>query len=191
MIYEFLDRSGQQKKITGNDGIGAAYLFPKNSEERRDLFEYLFKIAGTEEVIIVDNGGRGFTFSFSDIENGKYLKYGWSYIENTGTWSNSKSAVLFLDFKELTDYNIDIVMRSLPGLEISQEVEIFINRNSIGSFTLRDVDSKYTSFIPESILVSGNNILEIRAKVATSPVQLGISDDSRNLAVYFSQLRIY
>jgi hypothetical protein len=152
----------------------------------------LYNLSGTEEVIKVDAVDEDFTFLFTEGTNSNYLKHGWSNIEAAGTWSNRKTAILFLDFKEFFNYDITITMRPLPGLEGEQEVEIIFNGKSIDKFVLEDeIFMDYNTIIPKELIVEGENILEFRAKIVISPLQLGINQDSRNLAVYFNRLKIF
>jgi len=45
--------------------------------------------------------------------------------------------------------------------------------------------------IPEELIIEGYNILEFRFKYLISPIQLGINNDNRNLAVYFNKIDFY
>jgi len=192
MVYDFLINNSQYKEITGNDGIGSAYLFPETDKSSRSLYRYLHEISGPEEVISVDFGDGVFSFLFNDEKNNKYLKYGWSNIEDNGTWSNRKSAILFLDFKEISDCNINITMKPLPQLDTVQEVEVILNGESIDGFMLKYQEfTRYSTVIPGDLLESGVNILEFRAKIVTSPFNLGLNNDTRDLAIYFGQIDIY
>ncbi|GAH95215.1 unnamed protein product, partial [marine sediment metagenome] len=60
----------------------------------------------------------------------------WSFIDELGTWANQKESLLFLNFEDQTNYNLDITMMPLYTPEIDQIVEIFLNGNNIGKFTL-------------------------------------------------------
>jgi len=192
MIYEFFQEHSQYKKITGVDGLGSAYFFPGLESGNRDFSVYSEIVPETDEIINVRIDNDGFTFLFSDTENSDYLRHGWANIEDMGTWANQKSAILFLNFQEFSDYDLDIMMKPLTGLESEQEVEILLNGNSIKRFILENTDfSLYTVNIPAELLSEGYNMLELRFKSIISPLQLGINNDNRNLAVYFSEIQIH
>jgi len=192
MIFEFLEENSQYKKITGRDGIGAAYFFPKLKSGNRGFSVYADIVPEADEVIDVETDNNGFVFLFNDPENSDYLNYGWADIEDMGTWADKKSAILFLNFKELSDYNLGITMKALPGLDKEQEVEVFLNGSSIEKFILENMElTEYATILPAELLIEEYNVLEFRFKTLISPVQLGINNDQRNLAAYFSKLRFY
>ncbi|GAG70364.1 unnamed protein product [marine sediment metagenome] len=113
-------------------------------------------------------------------------------MDEIGTWTNQKESLLFLSFKDHTNYNLDITMMSLYTPEIDQTVEIFLNGNNIGKFTLDSPEQKkYTLTIPKELLIEEYNILKFKFKYLISPIQLGINNDNRNLAVYFSKIDFY
>ena len=153
---------------------------------------YSSVIPGKDKTINVTLDKNEFTFLFNDKDNEKYLQFGWSAVENIGTWTNQKSSILFLDFEQHSDYYLDLTMASLPDPDAIQEVEIFLNGDGIGKFKLENLElTNYTVAIPAELLVEDYNILEFRPKFLRSPMQLGINDDSRKLAVYFSKLKFY
>jgi len=189
LIYNFLEENNQYKMITGKDNISSAYLFPALKGENRNYSMYPNIIPGSNEIIKVEASNDGHTFLFNEPDNYDYLKYGWSDIESIGTWANQKSSVLFLDFEEHADYNLNITMMPLPDPDLDQEVEILLNSSSIGKFVLEDMGlTEYTVTIQEKLLTGEYNILEFRFKYLMSPIQLGINKDHRNLAVYFSKI---
>ena len=192
MIVRFLEENSQYIVITGKDDVSSAYLFPALEDGDRAFSMYSGVIPVEDEIIEVGADSSGLTFLFNDRENGDYLRYGWSNIEDIGIWANQKSAILFLNFKEFSDYNLGITMKSLPGLDTEQEVEVFLNGSSIGRFILENMGlTEYTAAIPAELLVEEYNILEFKFKFLISPLQLGINQDRRNLAAYFSELKIY
>jgi len=192
MIIRFLEENSQCIEIVGKDGVSSAYLFPALEDGGRAFSMYDNVIPGEDEVIRAGVESSGTTFLFNDRENDNYLRYGWSFIESTGTWADQKSSLLFLDFEELSDHYLDLAMKALPDPDIVQEVEVFLNGKSIGKFVLENVElTEYTAAIPGELLVEGYNVLELRSKFLMSPVQLGINEDPRNLATYFSELKIY
>ncbi len=192
MIYKFLEENSRYIEITGKDGVSSAYLFPALKDGDRAFSMYSGVIPAEDEIISGGADSSGFTFLFNDPGSGDYLQYGWSLVESIGTWTDQKSSLLFLDFEELSDYYLDLTMRSLPEPDVIQEVEVFLNGSSIGRFILENIEfTEYTAAIPAELLVEEYNILELRSRFLMSPYQLGISEDLRNLAVYFSKLKLY
>ena len=188
MIVEFLEKNSQYIEITGKDGISCAYLFPASENEDRGLWVYDDLTVEEDEIIEADGE---FVFLFNDGENDNYLRHGWSFIENAGTWTNQKSALLFLDIKDHQDYKLDLAIKALPDPDVTQELEVFLNGSSIGYFVLENLElAEYTAIIPAGALKDEYNILEFRSKYLMSPM-LGINEDPRNFAVYFSRLKIY
>lgn len=145
-----------------------------------------------DEIIEVTADSSEFTFLFSDQENDNYLRYGWSIIEEMGSWTDQKSSLLFLDFEEISEYYLDLTMRSMPEPDVIQEVEVFLNGSSIGRFILENIElTEYTAVVPAELLVEEYNILEFRSRYLISPYKLGISEDLRNLATYFSKMELH
>jgi len=192
LISNFLKEHNQYKMMTGKDNISSVYLFPALRGKNRNYEMYSNIVPESNEIIRVEASDDKYTFLFNKPDNYDYLKYGWSGMNEFGTWADQKSSVLFLDFEEQADYNLNITMMPLANPDTDQEVEIFINSNSIGEFVLENMElTEYTVTIPEELIIEEYNILEFRFKYLTSPVQLGISNDNRNLAVHFSKIDFY
>ncbi len=192
LIVGFLEENSQYIEITGKDGVSSAYLFPALKDGNRAFSMYSGVIPIEDEIIEVTADSSEFTFLFSDQENDNYLRYGWSIIEEMGSWTDQKSSLLFLDFEEISDYFLDLTMRSMPEPEIIQEVEVFLNGISIGRFILENIElTEYTAVLPGELLVEEYNILEFRSRYLINPYKLGISEDLRNLATYFSKMELH
>jgi len=192
LIFNFLKENNQYKMITGKDNISSVYLFPAMKSGSRNFLMYSNVEPTSEEIIKINLDDNKFTFSFNEPSNSKYLNYGWSGMDEIGTWTNQKESLLFLSFKDHTNYNLDITMMSLYTPEIDQTVEIFLNGNNIGKFTLDSPEQKkYLLTIPKELLIEEYNILKFKFKYLISPIQLGINNDNRNLAVYFSKIDFY
>ncbi len=192
LIVEFLEENSQYIEITGKDDVSSAYLFPALKDGDRTFSMYSGVIPAEDEIMKVRVDSSGFTFLFNDQENDNYLRYGWSIIEGTGTWTDQKSSLLFLDFEDFSDYYIDLTMRSMPEPDVIQEVEVFLNGSSIGRFIVESIElTEYTAAVPAELLVEEYNVLEFRSRFLMSPYKLGISEDLRNLATYFSKMELY
>lgn len=193
LIFNFLKENDQYKMITGKDNISSAYLFPALEDGSRNYLIYSNLEPTSEDIIKVNLDDGKYIFSFNEPCNSQYLNYGWSGMDEVGTWTNQKESLLFLSFKDNTDYNLDITIMPLYTPEIDQTVEIFFNGNDIEKLTLDSPGlKKYTITIRRELLKDGYNILKFKSKYLLSPRQLGISNqDSRNLAVYFNEISFY
>jgi len=190
-ISKFLEENSQYKLKTGKDGICSAYLFPALDKGNRNYSLYSEIKLSPEEIIIIKlDENNKYNFSFTDSKNSNYLKYGWSDIENQGTWTDQKESLLFLKFEDSANYKITITMMPLYSPEFNQRVEIYLNQNNIEKFTFTSPGSKeYIIFIPEEFLNEEYNILNFKFRYALSPIALNINNnDSRNLAVYFNKI---
>jgi len=192
LIFNFLKENNQYKMRTGKDNISSVYLFPAMENGSRNYLMYSNVEPTSEEIIKVNLDDGKYIFSFNEPGNLKYLNYGWSGMDEIGTWTNQKESLLFLNFEDQTNYSLDITMMPLYTPEIDQIVEIFLNGNNIGKFTLDSPEQKkYTLTIPKELLIEEYNILKFKFKYLISPIQLGINNDNRNLAVYFSKIDFY
>ena len=188
-VAEFINSQQTYKKVVGKDGVCAAYLFPKIDQPTRGFFF----IPAKENIINVKIvGNNPFVIGFGNKKNQPYLKYGWSQMEAEGTWSDREYSVLFLNFKEKQDYTITIDAMTLFNPEKKQEMNIILNGTEIGNVTFQDSNICQYSFEIKNDLIKTDsyNILEFNYKYQFSPLSMGISSDSRNLAVYFSRIAI-
>ncbi|MCL4385353.1 MAG: hypothetical protein M1326_03440 [Cyanobacteria bacterium] len=188
-VAEFINSLGQYQKIMGKDGVCAAYLFPKINQSSRGFFF----IPSKENIInikILDNNP--FVIGFANKKNQPFLKYGWSQIESGGTWADKEYSILFLNFDDKQDYTITIDCMPLFDPAKKQEMKIIINGTEIGNVIFKDSNTGEYSFkISKDLIKTDNyNILEFNYKYLLNPLSLGISSDSRNLAVYFKRIAI-
>ncbi len=188
-VAEFINSQEQYKKVVGKDGVCAAYLFPKTNQPTRGFF-----FTPTKENIINVKifGNNPFVIGFGNKKNQQYLKYGWSQIEQGGTWADKEYSILFLNFEEKQDYTITIDSMPLFDPAKKQEMKIILNGTEIGNVTFQDSKAIQYSFEINKDLIKTDsyNILEFNYKYLLNPLSLGISPDSRNLAVYFNRIAI-
>jgi hypothetical protein len=193
-VAQFILDQEQNKKITGDDGICSAYLFAETESDTRG-----YELPVTEENIIKipqtigpDKPQDVFPFSFSNTKNQKYLVYGWSDIEPQGTWINNNSAVLLLESRGEEYYNITFEMQALYSAERPQEMVVLFNNQEVGSFKFTDSEvQSYTISVGEdNINTAGYNTIKIKSKYLLQPRELGISDDTRLLSIYFKKIMI-
>jgi hypothetical protein len=186
-VAEFINSQEQYKKVVGKDGVCAAYLFPKTNQPTRGFFFTPVK----ENIINVKIfGNNPFVIGFGNKKNQQYLKYGWSQIEQGGTWADREYSILFLNFEEKQDYTITIDSMPLFDPAKKQEMKIILNGTEIGNVTFQDSKAIQYSFEINKDLIKtdGYNILEFNYKYLLNPLSLGISSDTRNLAVYFTRI---
>ena len=138
------------------------------------------------------------TIQFSDQGSGRrYFAYGWSDPEAAGTWSNGARATLIIPTPHYlaTPLQLSITADAFlaPG-KSTQEVRILINGQPIQSWTHTEQNNLQTHqfVLPANRLVSNGQNLQIEFELIkpTSPAQLGISDDSRQLGIRLKSLVI-
>lgn len=112
---------------------------------------------------------------------------GWSKTEKDFTWTEGNSAKLALPI-QMDAGQLALRMELLgfvhpPTLEV-QNVEVFVENQKIADWKVGDPAAAFTTVIPAE-LTKGSRILniELRLPNATSPKSLGLSDDTRILAV--------
>lgn len=122
-------------------------------------------------------------------EAGDFLKYGWSTPEPWGTWSQSEKTQILLPLKFVPQ---TVILEFRPFLSAQnpvQNMDITINGTPAGHYTLTEAKTNAEITIPipdqlkSAIRESGKVLLELSLPNAASPKELGISDDTRKLAV--------
>ncbi len=193
-VAEFILSQEQNRKITGDDGICSAYLFAETEKPDRG-----YELPVTDENIIKipetigpDKPQNIFPFSFSNSKNKKYLVYGWSDIEPHGTWINNNNSVLLLESRGKEEYRITFEMQALYSPENPQEMIVLFNNQEVGSFKFTDSEvQSFTIEVNKDIInKEGYNTIKIRSKYLLQPKELGISDDTRLLSIYFKKIMI-
>jgi 4-amino-4-deoxy-L-arabinose transferase-like glycosyltransferase len=189
-VAQFINSQEQYKKIVGKDGVCTAYLFPKTDKGTRGFFF----IPADENIINVKEtlNSQPFVIGFANNKNQKYFKYGWSKIESSGTWSDKTSSILFLNFSSKKDYKITVKAMPLFTPEQKQEMKVLFNGKEIGNVKFESPEFGEFSFNIEKDLIKTDsyNILEFDFKYLLNPQTLGISVDTRNLAVYFNKIAL-
>jgi hypothetical protein len=128
-------------------------------------------------------------------EGTRYLGYGWSQPETwgdrSGVWSDGDSAsiILLLDREPTSDAflqldGVGFVSAKCPR----QEIDISVNSTTIGELTYSRENAKGLRSIrvPRELLVGhhGLVVIRFRFKNEVSPAHLGLSADSRDLALW-------
>lgn len=120
-----------------------------------------------------------------------YLIDGWSRPEKTGVWSVGPSHVLSMrladaPFAKRIEVRLD-VRPFLPAGITQQRVNIRVNGKMRERFLLEEKQSSVLSFIVES---RSNLELVIETPDCASPKTLGISSDTRDLALFLRSIQI-
>jgi len=188
-VAEFINSQQTYKKVTGLDGVCSAYLFPAISGTTRGFF---FKPLPEEIVNVKILNNNPFVIGFTNKENQQYFKNGWSQIEPQGTWADKNYSILFLKIDDKKDYEIKISAKTLFVPDNAQEMKVIFNNKEIGSVNFKDSDVHEYSFKVSSELVKTDtyNTMEFNYKYTFSPLTLGVSSDTRNLAVFFDKIMI-
>ncbi len=125
----------------------------------------------------------------------KFLGHGWAEPEGdpelSFRWSVGAESTLLAPLKESDRYAIEIRARafSFDGAP-AQIIEVWINGEMAGRLPIgRELDW-HRLIIDRDFIKSGLNGIRLRYRYAESPSSLGISDDSRLLAVQFDQLNL-
>ncbi len=126
----------------------------------------------------------------------KYLGGGWSPPEDWGTWSEGKDATIFLPL--YTHQARLILVEANPLLNSShpeQTIEVSVNDVFAGKLTLTaDSGGRFEIEIPSGVQegLRQSPVLKLRFRFpdAARPVDLGINNDSRELAIGLTALTV-
>lgn len=138
------------------------------------------------------------TIQFSDQGSGRrYFAYGWSDSEAAGTWSNGTRATLIIPTPHSLAIPLQLSITTdaflAPG-KPTQEVRILINGQPTKSWIHTEQNNLQTHqfVLPANLLANNDQNLQIEFELIkpTSPAQLGISDDSRQLGIRLKSLVI-
>jgi hypothetical protein len=189
-VAEFIYSQKQNLKVTGKDGVCQAYLFEKTDKPTRGYFF----VPENKNIIELQPVDFPTIIGFGNKDNKDFFKYGWSQIEPQGTWADKLYSVLFLKFNERLDYKITMNVFSLYDPKQPQEMEVIFNNNVIGKIQFKDSKPVEAVLdIPAEIVnteAGSYNILKFNYKYLLSPLNLGVSPDTRTLAVFFQRIVI-
>ena len=189
-VAEFIYGQKQNLKATGKDGVCQAYLFEKTDKQTRGYFF----IPENKNIIELQPVDFPTIIGFGNKDNKDFFKYGWSQVEPRGTWADKLYSVLFLKFNERLDYKITLNVLSLDDPKQPQEMEVIFNNNVIGKIQFKDSKPVEAVLdIPAEIVnteAGSYNILKFNYKYLLSPLNLGVSSDTRTLAVFFQRIAI-
>ena len=147
----------------------------------------------------ISNPGEESIFLFPTYEYGDEIHFsrngtsdrfkldGWSYPEEKSTWTDGKNASLNI-ITDDTDSNLILIIRATPylskGALEKQRVNISANDHPLGEWVFNKPGFQEKSIIiPHEVLNEGMQYITFDLPDAISPQSLGLSEDSRVLAL--------
>lgn len=134
----------------------------------------------------------GTQIDFSTSESKKFRRIGWGSLESAGSWTIGKSATLELDnlpSDESLLLEIDVTPFTVAGKLPTQHIELFINNHTLGNLDLT-AKGTHKMLIPSKYLKGKQDLVKLSISSPTSPKELGISGDDRELGVQVRTLTI-
>ena len=126
----------------------------------------------------------------------RFLGNGWSAREQNQSisfrWADNETSTVIVPLKtNVDDYLLELEWGPFngPGLP-PQTVEIDVNDVTVATLTLQSSVHVDQVDIPSSVIRPNLNQLRFRYRYAISPKELGLSDDTRRLAVHVRTIRL-
>jgi hypothetical protein len=125
----------------------------------------------------------------------KWQGSGWSAPEATSNWTVRHDAILTLTPGSVPDGDVELTAQaraftSPPSLP-SQRVEISVNGEALGVWTVLAGVAEYKTVIPRRLLAAGQPVnIRFGLPDARSPLSLQLSSDPRRLGINLSALRL-
>ena len=192
LVLEILDGFKENLVLTGRDDTARLYFFPKTSESQRVLLTDVFKSNNTNTVNLGEDGKVFFDFTNKAAE--KYLIYGFSQVEEgVGTWATGQMSVLFLNIDDLdSDYKMTIESKPLDNKKSRQSISVLVNNKKVFDHKYENISKfeKVNFIIKGGLLNKGPNVITFNYGYSTTPKELKISNDSRELSVLFKSIEI-
>jgi hypothetical protein len=129
---------------------------------------------------------------FSKPESDIYLWYGWSAAESEYRWTDSKEAALVFALAPVNDLKLEMKLRPflLKGKLEEQRVYLNLNGQRIETLVLKeDKTEEYKLLLPKGLLRE-RNVLVFELPDASSPLNLGVNQDSRRLGIAMSRMQL-
>lgn len=187
-VKVLLDKYPDNFVLMGRDGLSGLYYFP--SGERRPSF---FDLNPATENNIIDVSDGIADIYFSDPENNRYLIFGMDNVEEgVGSWGINNVSILYLGLKENSSYEMTIIAKPLIDNSQNQAIDFFLDGRNIETIEF-DFDNAFNQYVvgfSTGQLKDWPSLLKMQYKYSISPSELGITSDSRNLAVLFSRIVI-
>ena len=132
--------------------------------------------------------------SFADSTSDQWCTRSWGTLEMMGRWGLGEYSIASIDLKKDFDYEISIGVKALDKVIEDQTLRVLFNGKEIGNFNIESNDEIIFDWlemrIPSEFVDSGPDELRFEYGYFKRPSELGINDDSRNLALLFSSMRI-
>ncbi len=136
--------------------------------------------------------------SFKLNGNGqKYQVYGWSEAEEGGTWSNGDVSSILLPLSITPKNNLELMLDGhafIGDKHPSQEVGILVNGHHLATlkYDQQSNDGVRVVKIPRSLVLEKNGqlLIKFNFKNQKSPVELGLSTDSRRLGLCLTSMEL-
>ena len=140
-----------------------------------------------EEILELEPVSPGEKLGFGSSAKGvHYLQAGWSAPEDWGTWSDSRSATVFLKASpaQVDSVAIDFAAAVSPSHPV-QRVEILVNGSQAFSGSISERFGTLEFKIPEAAKSDSFKgiTMEFRLPDAASPKEMGTGEDARTLAL--------
>jgi hypothetical protein len=136
-----------------------------------------------------------FRLDIGSGDDGRFLVAGWSGEEGdaaqTFRWSTGPESSLVAPIKEAVRYRLHVRCQpfAYPG-SVPQVMEVIVNGRPVESLLLDGGWRDYEVSIPETSMRAGLNEVRFSYFYAVSPQSVGISSDSRELAVRFESIEL-
>lgn len=128
---------------------------------------------------------------FGDEDARKFLINGWSDIEASHTWAvNNAAALRFYTFRPETDKRVSIICRSFHKIE-NQKIKVCLNDHFVTQIETSGKERKYDFNLPAKFLRKYENTLTFIFHACARPVDYGINQDERCLAVGFRNINFF
>jgi hypothetical protein len=133
------------------------------------------------------------TINFWSEDIRPHLGEGWSDPEDWGTWAEGLYSEFTLYFREprTVTITVSVIPQLVPGRQ--QSIRVYYNNVPVGSYEFPEGDqnAQQVSFsVPKSLVSAGPDVIKFVYEYAVSPMDLGASNDSRQLAVGFLDMSI-
>ena len=136
-----------------------------------------------------------FRLDIGSGDDGKFLLEGWSVAEGgpnaSFRWSAGEESSLVAPLKDAARYRLHVRCEpfAYPG-SVPQVMEVIVNGSSVEILLLQGEWRDYEVDIPHTVMREALNEVRFRYLYAVSPLSLGISSDSRQLAVRFESVEL-
>ena len=140
----------------------------------------------------------GQLITFQERMPGEVIMTGWSRPESWGVWSNSAvESIVSVSLPEIPDNDLLLNIKAqafvIPDKIHEQRLDVLVNNIPIKNLIINSrVTQDYNFVIPVYVFQPGETMMNIKFKFhnATSPKELGLSDDSRMLSIGIESLKI-